>query len=107
MLFPECNQKVDHLRRFELSVATKSKWRKGLASSTVKQSSARLLTPKSVFYYRYLSVLVFIVNISRPRVNSVAPELNVEVSEDISAASITAISKPRRPGGKILKTKVG
>lgn len=39
--------------------------------------------------------------------NNVAPELNVEVSDDISAANMTAISMPRSPAGRIRNTNVG
>ena len=40
-------------------------------------------------------------------VKSVAPELNVDVSDDINAANITAINMPRNPAGSIRKTNVG
>lgn len=40
-------------------------------------------------------------------VNNVEPELNVAVREDISAANMTARSKPLRPLGKIRITRVG
>ena len=42
-----------------------------------------------------------------PKVNNVAPELNVEVSEDISAANMTAINIPLKPAGRIRNTNVG
>ena len=40
-------------------------------------------------------------------VNNVEPELKVAVREDISAANMTAKSKPLRPLGKIRITRVG
>ena len=57
------------------------------------------MAPKNILQTEILFFQTFL--------KKILPELKVEVSEDIRAASITAISIPRIPGGKIRSTKVG